>query len=214
MLPKAINDKIAIENNVTINKLSQFEDHIKIYHHTSVLSSRIGRGTYIGWNAIVNNATIGRYCSIAPFTEIIYGRHPTNQFVSTHPAFFSTIKQAGFSFVEKSKFDEFKHADTQNKKSVIIGNDVWIGYGAKIMEGVTIGDGAIIGAMSVVTKDIAPYSINVGIPSKIIRSRFNDETIRKLLKTKWWNKDFHWIKSNANLFSDIENLIMELENEK
>ena len=74
-----------------------------------------------------------------------------------------------------------------NKGDIVIGNDVWIGYEAVILAGVTIGDGAVIGARAVVTKDIPPYTIVVGVPAKPIRKRFSQETIDLLLKIKWWN---------------------------
>lgn len=74
-----------------------------------------------------------------------------------------------------------------NKGDIVIGNDVWIGYEAVILAGVTIGDGAVIGARAVVTKDIPPYTIVGGVPAKPIRKRFTQETIDLLLKIKWWN---------------------------
>ena len=74
-----------------------------------------------------------------------------------------------------------------NKGDIVIGNDVWIGYEAVILAGVTIGDGAVIGARAVVTKDIPPYTIVGGVPAKPIRKRFPQETIDHLLKIKWWN---------------------------
>lgn len=74
-----------------------------------------------------------------------------------------------------------------NKGDIVVGNDVWIGYEAVILAGVTIGDGAIIGARAVVTKDVPPYTIVGGVPAKPIRKRFNEETIDILLKLKWWD---------------------------
>lgn len=74
-----------------------------------------------------------------------------------------------------------------NKGDIIIGNDVWIGYEAIILAGVTIGDGAIIGARAVVTKDVLPYTIVAGVPAKPIKKRFDDKTISKLLDIQWWN---------------------------
>ena len=80
--------------------------------------------------------------------------HPTDTWVSTHPSFFSERKQAGFSYVEKSTFEEYKYVDRERNFFVEIGNDVWIGYEAVIMAGVHIGNGAIIAARAVVTKDV------------------------------------------------------------
>lgn len=74
-----------------------------------------------------------------------------------------------------------------NKGDIVIGNDVWIGYEAVVLAGVTIGDGAVIGARAVVSKDIPPYTIAAGVPAKPIRKRFSQDTIRSLLEIKWWN---------------------------
>lgn len=83
-----------------------------------------------------------------------------------------------------------------NKGDIVIGNDVWIGYEAVIMSGVTIGDGAIVGTRSVVTKDVPPYAIVGGVPAKIIRKRFDDKTISTLLRLQWWNWPPEKIKRN------------------
>lgn len=83
-----------------------------------------------------------------------------------------------------------------NKGDIVVGNDVWIGYEAVILAGVTIGDGAIIGARAVVTKDVPPYTIVGGIPAKQIRKRFNEETIDTLLKLKWWDWSKERISKN------------------
>lgn len=192
--------KITIEKGVKVNLKTFVEDNVKIYHDTKILGSSVGRGTYIGWNSVLNNVRIGRFCSIAPFVEVVYGRHAVNEFVSSHPAFYSTVGQAGFSFVNETKFDEVSFADKDKVYRVNIGNDVWIGYGAKIMEGVTIGDGAIIGAGSIVTKNVEAYGIYVGIPAKKIKSRFDSSIIRKLMETQWWDKEFEWIDKNSDLF--------------
>lgn len=120
--------------------------------------------------------------------------------------FFQQKSKHGFTYVENQKFEEIKYVKEGDKVSVIIGNDVWIGENVTIMGGVTIGDGAIIGANTVVTKDIEPYSINVGIPSKIIKYRFDKEDIALLQKLEWWNKSEEWIIKNKDLFEDIEKI--------
>ena len=86
-----------------------------------------------------------------------------------------------------------------NKGDIIIGNDVWIGYEAVILSGITIGDGAIIGTRAVVTKDIPPYTIVGGVPAKPIRKRFDDVTIARLLELKWWDWSEERIKANLEI---------------
>jgi acetyltransferase-like isoleucine patch superfamily enzyme len=105
--------------------------------------------------------------------------------------------------VDKQKFVEF----TPGEYFAKIGNDVWIGSDVLIMEGVEIRDGAIVGSGAVVSKNLEPYSVNVGNPIKEIRKRFEDKEIEKLLKLKWWDKDLDWIKSNASKFEDVKNVI-------
>lgn len=191
--------------NSKINKGTFFEGKNVVYKNTILNDSFIGLGTYISNDSQITNCSIGRFCSIGPRVKVIRGDHPLSPYVSTHPAFFSTYRQAGFTFVEEAKFNEFKFANKE-KKSVTIGNDVWIGADVIILEGVNIGDGAIIGAGAIVTKDIDSYTINVGCPSKMIKNRFREEEIEFLKKFKWWEKDFKWIENNKDLFLDIRYL--------
>ncbi len=86
-----------------------------------------------------------------------------------------------------------------NKGDIIIGNDVWIGYEAVILSGITIGDGAMIGTRAVVTKDVPPYTIVGGVPAKPIRKRFDDVTIARLLELKWWDWSEERIKANLEI---------------
>jgi acetyltransferase-like isoleucine patch superfamily enzyme len=118
---------------------------------------------------------IGKYCSIATGVTIFLGSEHRVDWVSTYP----------FPFLwEEAKGIEGHPA---TKGDVVIGNDVWIGYGTTILSGVTIGDGAAIGACSLVIKDIPPYAIGAGNPVQIIRYRFDEETIKTLLRIRWWD---------------------------
>lgn len=172
--------------------------------------SYIGYGTYIiGENGYIHDCKIGRFCSIASNCHIGLGDHALHM-VSTSPLFYSSHSLLPDNFLEKSiPTDEQTIGDTPYK--VIIGNDVWMGYNVCVKEGVTIGDGAIIGAKSLVTRDIPPYAIAVGTPAKVIKYRFTPEQIEKLLKIKWWNKDIQWIKENVFSFSDINAFIAHAE---
>ena len=205
LFKKVSNKKVSFGKGSRIHKTSSFEGNNKIMDRT-FFKGRIGFGSYIGSDCIID-AKIGRFCSISNKVVVVQGLHPTSTFVSTHPSFYSSIKQSGFSFVTFSLYNEFRYADINNKHAVIIGNDVWIGYGALIMAGITIGDGAIIGAGAVVTHNVLPYEIVGGCPAKTIKKRFDDSTIDYLLKFKWWDKDLDWIKSNAPSFLSVKSFL-------
>lgn len=143
-------------------------------------------------SGLIKNTQIGKYCSISSNVTIGADRHPTD-WLSTHH----------FQYNETKNF--------QSLEKTTIGNDVWIGANAVIMTGVNVGDGAIIGSSAVVTKDVPPYAIVVGIPAKIIRYRFNPDIINKLLELKWWDiEHYELIKNNIN-FSNIEKAIEQIE---
>ena len=122
---------------------------------------------------------IGKFCSIACGAKFLFnGANHTLKSLSTYP--FPI-------FYEEWSHGIWADKSWDNKGDIKIGNDVWIGYDAIIMAGVTIGDGAIIATRAVVTKDVPPYTIVGGVPAKIIRKRFSDEVIEELLKQKWWD---------------------------
>lgn len=185
-----------------LNKGTVLEGYNKLFDKADVRDSFVGLGTYVGINSFLPKSKIGRFCTIGPSVSLIRGKHPAHNFVSIHPAFYSIRKQAGFTFVKKNKFDEFNN----EKYAVEIGNDVWIGANVLILDGVKIGDGAIIGSGAVVSKDIQPYSINVGNPIKEIGFRFEKEEIEKLIKLKWWDWDIEKIKSSADYFENVKNI--------
>ena len=178
-----------------------------------IVESSFGRYSYCGSRCELIRVKIGSYCSIASNVEVIYGKHPSKKWVSTHPAFYSIKTACGATFVEKNMFDEHEFVD-EEKHYVLIGNDVWIGHGVKILEGVSIGDGAIIATGSVITKNVPPYAIIGGNPAKIIKKRFKDEEIDFLLSFKWWQNDEKWIRENVNKFSDISTFMEYMQIEK
>lgn len=197
------------EINVVIDYMSfcnnvKFETNIKIGRFCTINNCSIGSYSYTSSNCTFNNAYIGKFCSIGCNVLIGLGKHPTKNFVSTHPIFYSTRKQSEITFVENSFFEE-----TEN---IFIGNDVWIGANAIILDGVNIGDGAIISAGAVVNKDVPAYSIYGGVPASFIKLRFEENEIEFLKNLKWWNKDITWIKNHTPYFKDIKELISKINN--
>lgn len=199
------------EENVTIDSYDQFEGKNRLTTDVTFLTSSIGYASYIGNRSFIKNTKIGRYTCIATDVITVAGSHPTSKFVSIHPAFYSTRKQSGFTYVNEEKYSDFNYIDFDHKYTVAVGNDVWIGSSVKIMEGVTIGDGAVVAAGAIVTKDVPPYAIVGGVPAKIIKYRFDEETIQKLLKLKWWEKEQAWVKSHADDFDDVEKLLSNMQ---
>lgn len=166
----------------------------------------IGAFSYFngGNTEFLYTASVGRYCSIA--TNVLTGppEHPTT-FLSTHPIFFqhnvstthleSQFRMRNAPMLAKSK----AVADLYDARfgRIVVGNDVWIGEGVFIRRGVTVGDGAIIGSRAVVVKDVPPFAIVGGTPAEIIRYRFEQPIIERLLEIGWWKYDFR-------IFEDVD----------
>lgn len=166
----------------------------------------MGRGTYIGRDSEIVGS-IGRYTSIASMCHVLHGVHPyTYPFVTTSPLFYSNSRIVGDSYADGVYFPEQRYANKEKKYPVVIGNDCWINGNVVITPGVTIGDGAVVLAGAVVTKDIPPYAIVGGVPAKIIKYRYDEDDISFLLKIKWWDKDVYWLRSNWQSFHDIDAL--------
>ena len=134
---------------------------------------------------------IGRFCSITCGAKFRFtsGNHSMQSLANyTFPIFFDE-----WGLDAKDICDAW-----DNKGDIVIGNDVWIGYEAVILSGVKIGDGAVIGARAVVTKDVPPYTVVGGVPAKTIRKRFDDATVEKLLALRWWGWDKEKIKRSIS----------------
>ena len=150
---------------------------------------------------------IGKYCALARQLIFNIGRNQPYKNATIYP-----LDEIKISPRIKINLPTYR-----NPRQIIIGHDVWVGQGAMIMGGVKIGNGAVIGARAVVAKDIPPYAIAVGNPARVIKYRFDEETIRKFLAIKWWNWDLEKIAENAQLMTDVEKFVNthyspELEN--
>lgn len=190
-------------HGVRFGRETKFEGNNVVGHHVRIHRTFLGKGSYIAENSIVNDTWIGRYSCIGARVYVVRGQHPTEKFVALHPAFFSTKKQAGFTFVEQDYFLEYRYVDKEKKYAVKIGNDVWIGSDVKILEGTVIHDGAVVACGAVVTKDVMPYEVVGGVPAAHIKFRFTKEQREKLLDEPWWEKEESWLRRNADAFRDI-----------
>lgn len=145
--------------------------------------AEIGGYTYVSRDARLLDCSVGRYCSIGPECLIGgLGAHPTDWY-STSPLTYSpgnTVSQVLGSTRVDLGFCE--------TGTVILGNDVWLGARVLVADGVRIGDGAVVGANTVVTKDVPPYAVYYGSPAKVQRYRFTEEVIQEILATGWWRR--------------------------
>ena len=172
----------------------------KVCSQSELTNCKIGKYSYLGYNCFAVNARIGNYCSIADRVSIGGAMHPI-EYVSSSPVF-----HEGKNVLRKN----FSTHSVEETPISSIGNDVWIGQGAYIKAGVVVGDGSVIGMGAVVTKSIGPYEIWAGNPAHFIRKRFDDEIAKKLLESKWWEKEDEEIKKLAPLFNDPVSFIEEI----
>ena len=193
--------KLKFYPGATIGKDAVLEGY-NVFGKNSEFNGYLGACSYIGENSKIYGK-VGRFCSIAENVRVLQATHPTN-LVSTSPSFYSTLGQNGFVCVKENQCNEDLFADEENRFPVVIGNDVWIGCGAMIMGGVTLGDGCIVAAGAVVTKDVPPYAIVGGVPAKVLKYRFDESTIARLLATKWWERDLEWIRTHSDIFLNVQ----------
>lgn len=189
-------------DNVKIEHPINLADNITLARHVS-----LGRFSYVSSGTRINSGTeIGRFCSIACGCELGVPNHPTS-WLSTHP-----FQYGGSQFSGYDAYNNVNKIALEQPKPTKIGNDVWIGAQVVISRGVTIGDGAVIAAKSMVNVDVPPYAVVGGVPARIIRLRFPAETIVKLQELKWWELP---IEDLSNIkFDEINLAISQIEDIK
>lgn len=179
-----------------------FDEGVHVGTGTVLSNCQVGKYTTFGFDSRYANCQIGSFCSLGPQVLAGMGRHPT-EFVSTSPAFYSPQHSAcRISFADTQLFEEYL--------PIVIGSDVWLGARVFVLDGVTIGDGAVVASGAVVAKDVEPYAIVGGVPAKLIRKRFSDEVITRLLEIRWWEKSIEWITQYAADFMDVTRFLKKI----
>lgn len=166
------------------------------FSHLSAV--RMNDFSYVSERSTIGRTKIGKFCSLGPNLLCGPGRHPADKFLSTHPVFYSSRGQVLTSFSDRDYFEEYKEIE--------IGNDVWIGANVIILDGVKIGDGAIVAAGAVVYKDVPPYAVVGGVPAQVVKYRFGQDIIESLLKKRWWDMDYEYLRRHFRDFHDSSNM--------
>lgn len=191
------------------------DSKIKLEAYSSLKFAQYEGPCFLGsWSYVVSgfvsHAHIGRYCSIGEDVQIGRQSHPTD-LASTSPVFylpFSSVNSAARDLSDVNA-KTFARSDIHVGVKTVIGNDVYIGHGAIILAGVTVGTGSIIGAGTVVTKEIPPFSVAVGNPAKVVKMRFEENKIRRLLESEWW-RFMPW-ELPSELIDDIESFTDQVD---
>lgn len=185
---------VIIGNHAIVIK-SFLESNISINRQNYILNSKIGRYTYTGIGTSIRTAEIGRFCSLAWNVSVGGGNHDFEH-VTTSPLWrFRMLDEGdmnhGANKELNKRYDDFG--------SCVVGHDVWIATNAVVLRGVKVGNGAVIGAGAVVTKDVEPYSIVAGVPAKKIKMRFDDKIIEALEEIQWWNWPVEVVRTHVDL---------------
>ena len=170
-------------------KNCKIHDFVQINRRNIIEDVILGNGSYTGANTVFKHVTTGKYCSISWNVSATGNEHDYKK-IASHPL----ASMKSFGFVEENTPLVYKQ--------ITLGNDVWIGANVCILPGVKIGDGAIIGAGGVVTKNIPDYAIAVGDPARVIKYRFDNQIIALLLETRWWDLPMEVIQKHIALFKD------------
>lgn len=179
----------------------EISKNAKVCSKSELNFTSVGDYSYIGYQCYAAKASIGRFCSIGDGCKIGGPSHPTD-WVSTSPVFHAGKNVLGKNF-SKHGYDPFA--------STVIENDVWLGNNVLVKAGVRISTGAVIGMGSVVTHDVGSYEIWAGNPARMIRKRFDEDIIRKLLESKWWDMSEKELRKFAQYFYDPTLFLDELD---
>lgn len=184
-----------ISTGVSIGNNCSFGSHVKIYRDCTIGETSVGDHSYIGSGSQLKNCSIGNFCSLGKNVQIGLGMHPV-EMISTYPGFYSEAASGCSKFGTNTTVIEHM--------PVSIGSDVWVGNNCLILDGVEIGNGAVIAAGSVVTKSVPAFAIVAGVPAKTLRMRFDPNRINFLQGFEWWNRSEEFCRENAEKFMNPE----------
>lgn len=177
IVSSTVGESCCIGDDSDIEKCS-LADKTEIGRRNLLRNTVLGRGSYTGTNAVIKNTTVGKYCSMGWNISIGGGKHSYDYMALYTDYWYERTFGVSCAALE-GRNDPLREC--------FIGNDVWIAAGVNILGGVTVGDGCVIGAGAVVTKDVPPYSVVAGVPGRIIKKRFDDETAELLEQIRWWD---------------------------
>ena len=175
---------------------SKLGERSSIQRNCDIWRLDMDRYSCVGRMSTIQSTKIGAFCALS-WNLRIGGDDHDYKMISTHP-FWHNVS---WGIAEDKEYSRMYH-EKEYEEPCIIGNDVWIGAGVSICRNVHIGNGCVIGAGAVITHDLEPYSIVVGVPGKVIKKRFKDSFIERLEKMQWWNLPINVIKENISLFRD------------
>jgi acetyltransferase-like isoleucine patch superfamily enzyme len=193
--------KVAKKSRLAAAKGSVVHPTSKLESGTSFYRSTLDKHSFVGYDSDVFCADIGSFTSIANGVVIGGGRHPM-EWVGMSPVFYKGRDSV------KAKFSEYER---EPNRRATIGHDVWIGHSAIVLPGAQIGDGAVVGAGAIVTKAVPPYAIVAGNPARIIRYRFDEATIARLLAIQWWNLEEDLLRRLAVDIKDVARFLQRAE---
>lgn len=167
---------------------------------TTITESTFGDYSYTAGDVAILYSDVGKFCSIASRVRLNPPNHPTWRVMQHH----ATYRRVAYGFAEE---DEASFFDWRREHRVTIGHDVWIGHSATIMPGVSVGTGAVVGAGAVVTKNVAPYTIVVGVPARPLRARFPQDVSERLLMIAWWDWPREMLEERFADFNDLDQFL-------
>lgn len=192
---KALGEEPVFHSNVVVYD-SHFGAYTEIGANSGVVETTFDDYSYTAGDNQIIYAEVGKFSNIASHVRINPGNHPMERVTLHH----MTYRRALYGFGE----DDQAFFDWRRSHKCVIGDDTWLGHGVIVMPGVSVGTGAVVGSGAVVTKDIPPYMIAVGVPAKVMRSRFPEPIIESLLRIAWWDWDHATLGARLAEMNDVQ----------